>query len=355
MSEYFKAAARCDITVVRISPLFINEKDIIEEELKARQYDTLTQRAEHEEHLKNKLNSASMDNLRREEEQERVQKLRRELKRQEAIEKKERERQAKEILERQRQEELELKRMAVVEEKRAALAAERQAASVKSQQKQLEASQRRLKRAVPKSVEEQAEELPEDPSTLSYMERMRMEKERLGRMEQIHGGNPSVKALYSIELPKLQSPTQLQRDITSRRQQEAARLKAEQDALLREEQEEEECGQQQRLRTMLARKMSHEEWLRRHRAAERAEQAVREAEAQLEAAQRLAEHPIDIMHRQVEALLLAEREAQEVMDDNLRAGYSHLDRLEEQLDLEKDAWREQRQMEHEMARSMISS
>lgn len=30
------------------------------------------------------------------------------------------------------------------------------------------------------------------------MERMRMEKERLGRMEQIHGGNRSVKALYNI-------------------------------------------------------------------------------------------------------------------------------------------------------------
>eukprot|EP00667_Euglena_gracilis_P013835 EG_transcript_14294 len=355
MSEYFKAAARCDITVVRISPLFINEKDIIEEELKARQYDTLVQRAEHEERLKTKLNSASVDGLRREEEQERMQKLRRELKRREAIEKKERERQAKEILEQRRLEELEYRRLAAAEEKRAAMAAERQAGAAKAQQQQFEAAQRRLKRAVPKSVEEQAEELPEDPSTLSYMERMRMEKERLGRMEQIHGGNRSVKALYNIELPKLQTPTQLQRDITARRQQEAARLKAEQDALLREEQEEEERGQHQQRRTMLARKMSHEEWLRRHRAAERAEQAVREAQAALEATERLPEHPIDVMHRQVEALLLAEREAQEVMDDNLRANYSHLDRLEEQLDLERDAWREQRQMEREMARSPMST
>ena len=40
------ASARCDITVIKNSPVPIDEKTIIEEEIKARQFDTLIQRAE---------------------------------------------------------------------------------------------------------------------------------------------------------------------------------------------------------------------------------------------------------------------------------------------------------------------
>ncbi len=100
--------------------------------------------------------------------------------------------QVKEEEKRRREEELELRRLAKVEEERGLMVAERQAGAVlcetrpgrtwvrgpavphwgpppsasstaatKAQQKQAEAAQRRLRRAAPKSVEEQALELPE--------------------------------------------------------------------------------------------------------------------------------------------------------------------------------------------------
>lgn len=341
MSEYFKAAARCDITVVRNSPVAINEKDIIEEELKARQFDTLARHVL-EDAARQPSQGAILDGVRQRENEERMKAIRLDSKRKEAIGKKELERQVKEEEKRRREEELELKRLAKVEEERGSMVAERQAAAMKAQQKHVEAAQRRLRRAAPKSVEEQALELPEDEADLSYMERMRMEKERLGRMEVLYEGNHSIKALYGVELPKLQSPTQLQREITVRREQEAARLRSERAALMQEEEAEnrrlQAIGQQQRA----ARKMSHEEWLARCQAAEREEQTTRTTTA-AQKALLTREHPVDVMHRQVQAMLLAEREAEGVLANNLRAGYSHLDRLEEVMEVERDAWREQHQ------------
>jgi|UniRef100_A0A7S4G869 hypothetical protein len=350
MSEYFKAAARCDITVVRKSPLPIDERGIIEEEIKARQFDTLAQRAEHEDQIRGQLKDASLDALRQRETEERMKNIRMENKRTEAIKKKELQRQVKEEEERKLNEELEYKRLRAVEEKRQEMVQDRELARAKAAQKQYEDMQRRLKKATPKSIEQQADELPEDDSTLSYMERMRLEKERAGRMEQMYKGNSSIKALYNqTELPKLQAPTQLELDITMRQSMDKARLEQERQAVLQEEAEDDRSANAIKARKMKSAKKAHEEWLAQRQLEEDEEEEAAKQVAEAAEATRPKEHPVDVMHKQMENLLLAEQEAEAVMEDNIRAGFSHVDKLEEYMSLEREAWREQFQRDREDA------
>uniref|UniRef100_A0A7S1NLG8 Uncharacterized protein n=1 Tax=Eutreptiella gymnastica TaxID=73025 RepID=A0A7S1NLG8_9EUGL len=349
MSDYFKAAARCDITVIKNSPVPIDEKSIIEEEIKARQFDTLIQRAERDS-MTTQLKDASLDKLRQREQEERMKTIRLEHKRNEALQQRQLDRQAREELDRRHNEELELQRVARAEERRHVIAQEQSAARRAAEQKNYDDVQRRLQKAVPKSVEEQAAELPADPSDLSYMERMRMEKERLGRMAKLYDGNASIKALYTdTEVPKAKAQTQLERDINARQEQEAQRLKAEMESLLQEEAEYENSVSSQRRKLINARKQEHEEWLAKYQLEEDELQAAQlKLKAQSESSL-LKEHPIDVIHKQVEALFLAEQEAEDTMNDNLRFGFSHVDKLEEYMELEKEAWRDQLQMDRELA------
>eukprot|EP00906_Rhabdomonas_costata_P019468 RCo028421 len=343
--EYFRAAARCDIAVVKASPVPLDERSIIEEEVKARQWDTLAERAEKQELFRDPAHTnahdAQLEVIRQREIEERMRMIRLEEKRKQAVVKKEQDRQVREELERKRLEELEMARLRAIEQKRQEMAEEREQSRLKAEQKLYEQQQRRLMRSVPaKSVDEQASELPEDGRSLSSMERMRMEKERLGRMAKLYDGKVSISALYEGALdsskPKQTGKTQLEMDITMRQRMEEERLRALREEIQREEEEAHRNAQARLQAQRQSKRLEHQQWLAAHQdLGVAAEEPVEDTQP----------HPIDVLHKRVQASILAEQDAAAVMEENLRWGYSTVDRLEELMEAEREAWRQQLQYE----------
>lgn len=377
MAEFFKAAARCDIAVVRASPIPLNEREIIEEEIRARQWDTVGERMGYEAALRDGLARGQLDAARRRENEERMQRLRLQEKRKEAIQRREVEHQARDVLQRQRQQELEEERLQQVEERRQKMEEERRASKAKAERLAYEEMQRRLEQRLRRRGDDDSGEfsveLPEDaPRSLTYMERMRLAKEGLGRMAQHYDGVSSIKAIYGKEqqqaaagagmkaaasLPKSAAAdllgnekSQLEADIRARQLYERERLRREEEELRAEEQAAEERRQQQERQRQAQRRAEHEAWLaaaEARDAAVRQQKALRDQEQQQR--QRPKEHPIDVMHKQVERAFLEEQEAEAMMQENLQYGFSHMEDLEDVIELERRAWREQLQLESEIA------
>lgn len=344
--EYFRAAARCDIAVVKSSPVPLDEKSIIEEEIKARQWDTLAERAEKQDLFPDPAHTHSHDAqlqlIRQREIDERMNKIRLDEKRKQALLKREQDRQVREEMERQRLEQLEMERLSAIEKKRQEMTASREQSRLKADQKLYEQQQRRLMRTLPaKTIEEQAAELPEDTTGLSYMERMRMEKERMGRMAKLYDGKVSIRALYDSGLDRAKpssssGKTRLEMDITLRQRLEEERLRALREEILNEEEEERRLEEAKLKTLQQVRRKEHQEWLVTHQGLNAAHE---------EPEQPAQPHPIDVIHRKVQASIIEEQEASAVLEENLRWGYSNIDRLEELMEAEREAWKQQLQFE----------
>lgn len=312
--DFFRAAARCDIGVVKHSPIPLDEKGIIEEELKARQWDTLGDRMEHEKTMRANVKRSELDRILERDQDDRLRKLRLEEKRKDATQKRELEQQASEEAAMRQSEAVEAKRLGSIEDKRRALEADREAARQKAAERAYEEVQRRLRTNTgPKSLEEQGSDLPEDLSSMTYIDRLRVEKERLGRMSELYNGKVSMNAIYGTEKPTVRKVTQLELDISASRQRERERRARAKEELEEEEDEDEEREMMQQRKMTASQQADHAEWLQKKQVEEVEEEQQRLAHQEAEMAKQRTRHKLDDIHGQVIQELVDDQEAQGLM------------------------------------------
>eukprot|EP00999_Lentomonas_sp_LEN2_P002624 NODE_502_length_1426_cov_55.371824_g468_i0.p1 GENE.NODE_502_length_1426_cov_55.371824_g468_i0~~NODE_502_length_1426_cov_55.371824_g468_i0.p1 ORF type:complete len:357 (-),score=83.83 NODE_502_length_1426_cov_55.371824_g468_i0:180-1250(-) len=345
MTEFFKAAARCDITVLRKSPVPLNEKQIMEEELASRQWETVQEKADMEKELKQQIKECELELFRQRDQESRMKQLRIEEKRKEAIRHKEMDRESKQESERVRGEQAELHRLAAVEERRQQMVDERNAAKAKAAEKAYEEVQHRLKRGL-QGPDPPPPPAPETEGDLSYMEKLRIENQRLQRVEALYPGQ-GIGAFYPDAKPASLKRCQLERDIMASREAERLRLQQEKEEISRLEDSAYHEDAVKKASVKSKQKEEHEAWLKQV-ADEEAEEAKRKEELRLIELKKQEKHPLDKMREQSRVEFMKEQEAQSVLEDNLRDGVSHFERLEQFMSAEADAFREQRQLESEL-------
>jgi len=168
------------------------------------------------------------------------------------------------------------------------------------------------------------------------MERLRIEKERLGRMGHLYSGGIGV--FYTeTQPPKSTLRSQLERDVLASREAERLRLERERDGIENEERaafDRELAVKQSQVTDAI---QQREDWLR-----VRLEEDHRHHQAKLqkqseEDQKKTKKHTIEVMHEAVRREFMREQEAEALVEENLREGVSHLGRLEQYLDAEREA------------------
>jgi hypothetical protein len=170
---------------------------------------------------------------------------------------------------------------------------------------------------------------PLDLGQLTYTDRLRLEKERLRRMAEslpVAGPQPAPAPTGrpTRPIPVLPIATGASED-TLRRQRNHAEL-------LRQEAEDASRSRQECERALEAHRASHELWLRR------TEMGIGSPGSGSRPASRSL--TLDDLYTQQLAAAWAEEEVRRALESQHRAGHSHLDTLEDQLEVERAVWRD---------------